>query len=101
MGSFGGKGVIPPYRDTAGTEPNITDGLLDALWNELEPQGPRVPLTKDGKTFAEAAELGHKLIWLHTYAERFRGEDLGEDMPQAKANNGQGWSRNWKGPSTR
>ena len=114
-GSFGGKGVIPLYRDAAGTEPNITGGLLDALgekfgstlsaedlaayvyailggqsytrrfWNELETPGPRVPLTKDGETFADAVKLGRKLIWLHTYAERFRGEDRGEEVPQGKA----------------
>lgn len=111
----GGKDVIPLYRDAAGTEPNVTAGLLDALgveygttpdaedlaayvyallggqsytrrfWNELETPGPRVPLTKDGKTFAEAAALGRKLIWLHTYAERFRGKDRGDEVPQGKA----------------
>lgn len=114
-GSFGGKDVIPLYRDADGTEPNVTAGLLDALgaeygstpdvedlaayvyallggqsytrrfWNELETPGPRVPLTKDGKTFAEAAALGRKLMWLHTYAERFRGEDRGDEVPQGKA----------------
>lgn len=114
-GSFGGKDVIPLYRDAEATEPNVTRGLLDALgkehgtiptaenlaayvyailggqsytrrfWNELETPGPRVPLTKDGKTFAEVAKLGRKLIWLHTYAERFRGEGRDEDVPQGKA----------------
>ncbi|WP_430431853.1 type ISP restriction/modification enzyme [Oceanicaulis sp.] len=114
-GSFGGKDVIPLYRDAAGTEPNVTAGLLDALgaaygatpdaedlaayvyallggqsytrrfWNELETPGPRVPLTKDGKTFAEASKLGRKLIWLHTYTERFRGKDRGDEVPQGKA----------------
>ncbi len=107
--------MIPLYRDAAGIEPNITGGLLDALgkeygatpsaedlaayvyavlggqsytrrfWNELETPGPRLPLTKDGETFAEAVKLGRKLIWLHTYAERFRGEDRGEEVPQGKA----------------
>lgn len=114
-GSFGGKDVIPLYRDNAGTEPNVTGGLLAALgsvygtiptaedlaayvygvlggqsytrrfWNELETPGPRVPLTKDGKTFSAAAKLGRKLIWLHTYAQRFRGEDRGDEVPQGKA----------------
>jgi hypothetical protein len=116
--SFCGRGAkdnIPLYRDAAGTEPNVTAGLLDALgaeygttpdaedlaayvyallggqsytrrfWNELETPGPRVPLTKDGKTFAEVAALGRKLIWLHTYAERFRGKDRGDEVPQGKA----------------
>jgi hypothetical protein len=44
-----------------------------------------VPLTKDGATFAEAAKHGRKLIWMHTYAERFRGDDRGEEVPQGAA----------------
>ncbi len=114
-GSFGGKDVIPLYRNAAGTEPNVTRGLLVALgkqyssppsaedlaayvyailggqsytrrfWSELETPGPHVPLTKNGETFAQAAELGRKLIWLHTYAGRFRGEGRGEEVPQGKA----------------
>jgi hypothetical protein len=112
----GGKDVIPLYRDAAGTDPNVTGGLLVALgktygtapsaedlaayvyavlggqsytrrfWNELETPGPRVPLTKDGATFAKAAKLGRKLIWLHTYAERFRGDDgRGDEIPPGAA----------------
>ena len=114
-GSYSGKDVIPLYRNAAGTETNITNGLLDALgkeygsspsaedlaayvyavlggqsytrrfWNELETPGPHVPLTKDGLTFDEATKLGRNLIWLHTYAERFRGTDRGEDVPQGRA----------------
>lgn len=114
-GSFGGKDVIPLYRDANGTDPNVTAGLLTALgavygtaptaedlaayvyavlggqsytrrfWNELETPGPRVPLTKDGATFAEAAKLGCKLIWLQTYAERFRGDGRGEEVPPGAA----------------
>jgi len=107
--------VIPVYRDAAGTEPNVTGGLLDKLgiaygatlaaedlaayvyavlggqsytgrfWNELATSSPRVPITKDGKTFVAAANLGRKLIWLHTYAERFRGEDRGDEVTQGNA----------------
>jgi len=114
-GSFGGKDVIPLYRDAAGTEPNVTAGLLDVLgkehgatpsaedlaayvyallggqsytqrfWNELETPGPRVPLTKDGALFDEAAALGRRLIWLHTYAERFQGPGRGDEVPQGTA----------------
>ncbi len=114
-GSFGGKDVIPLYRDAAGTEPNVTGGLLDALgigysatptaedlaayvyavlggqsytrrfWNELETPGPRIPLTKDDAIFTEVAKLGRRLIWLHTYAERFRGEDRGDEVPMGNA----------------
>lgn len=114
-GSFGGKDVMPLYRDAAGTEPNVTGGLLDTLgkahgttpaaedlaayvyavlggqsytrrfWNELETPGPRVPLTKDGKAFAAVAKLGRKLIWLHTYTERFQGDGRGGEVPRGKA----------------
>jgi hypothetical protein len=106
---------LPLYRDSTGIEPNVTDGLLAALgteygttpsaeelaayvyavlggqsytrrfWNELETPGPRVPLTKDGATFANAAKLGRKLIWLHTYAERFRGKGRGDELPPGTA----------------
>jgi hypothetical protein len=114
-GSFGGKDVIPLFRDAAATEPNVTAGLLAALgkehgpipsaedlaayvyallggqsytrrfWNELETPGPRVPMTKDGATFADAVKLGRKLIWLHTYAARFRGPNQGDEVPNGKA----------------
>lgn len=114
-GSYGVRDIFSLYRDAKGTEPNVTAGLLDALgkeygatpspedlaayayallggqsytrrfWNELETPSPRVPMTKDGATFAEAAKLGRKLIWLHTYAERFRGDGRGDEVPQGKA----------------
>ena len=38
---------------------------------DLVRPGLRVPITADGATFAEAAELGRSVIWLHTYGERF------------------------------
>lgn len=110
----GGKDIIPLFQDAAGTKPNLTSGLLDALgrafgatpaaedlaayvyavlggqsytrrfWNELETPGPRVPLTKDSGSFADVAKLGRRLIWLHTYAERFRGGDRGDEVPKGK-----------------
>lgn len=114
-GSFGGKDVLPLYRDAAGAVPNVTAGLLEQLgtahgnvpsaedlaayvyavlggpsyarqfWNELETPGPRVPLTKDGLIFADAVKLGRKLIWLHTYAQRFQGPGRGADVPKGTA----------------
>ena len=99
------------FRDRNCTEPNVPAGLLDLLgkayrkrpsaedlaayvyallggcsytnrfWNELETPGPRVPLTRNPKTFAEVTALGRRLIWLHTYAERFRGEGRGDEVP--------------------
>ncbi|GAB4201497.1 MAG: hypothetical protein OHK0022_23590 [Roseiflexaceae bacterium] len=100
-GSFGGVNVIPLWRDPTATQPNITDGLLEALatvygqtiapddllgycyallatpeyvrrfWDELLIPGPRIPLTRDPHLFAQAAALGKQLIWLHTFGERF------------------------------
>ncbi|MFO7481715.1 type ISP restriction/modification enzyme [Oceanibaculum nanhaiense] len=111
----GGKDVIPLYRDAAATQPNVTGGLLDLLsgsygfavtaealaayvyallggqsytkrfWNELETPGPRVPLTKDGGLFQRAVSLGERMIWLHTYAERFRGEGRGDELTAGSA----------------
>src|SRR5699024_9966308 len=99
--SYGGKDVIPLYRDAEATRPNVTTGLLDALGanygvtvsveqlagyayallahagytelfsDQLSDPGPRVPLTKDPEVFARGAELGQELLWLQTYGERF------------------------------
>ncbi len=96
----GAKDVIPLWRDSAATEPNITHHFLEILsnaygqavsaedvfaycyavlctphyvtrfWDELTIPGPRVPLTKDDELFQHAAALGRKLIRLHTYGER-------------------------------
>ena len=114
-GSFGGKGIVPLYRDQDGKQPNIANGLLNTLssaygdnvsaenlaayvyallggqsytrrfWNELETPSPRVPVTKDCPLFFEAAALGFRLIWLQTYAERFRGDGGGDRIPAGRA----------------
>lgn len=98
-GSFGAKDVIPLWRDSSASEPNLTAGLLDALAvelgeatpetlfayvyavlagdyterfaAELEVPGPRIPIAKDADLFEKTADLGRRLIWLHTYGERF------------------------------
>ena len=115
-GSFGGKDVVPLWRDAAATEPNITAGLLDLLTQELglpvSPDdlfayayavlaspgyverfseeltipGPRIPLTRDRALFAEAVELGRRLLWLHTYGTRFvPGGERPSVVPQGSA----------------
>ncbi len=113
-GSFGGKDVIPLWRDADASEPNVTRGLVEALGaelgyevgpadlfaycyallaspayvdrfsQELTVPGPRVPLTKDPELFRQAAALGSELIRLHTYGERFNGADHGR-VPQGAA----------------
>lgn len=100
-GSFGGRHVIPLWRDSEVSRPNITHGILDLLsqaygenvgaedlfayayavlaspsyterfWDELTIPGPRLPLTKDAALFRSGAELGRELIRLHTYGQRF------------------------------
>ncbi len=100
-GSFGGAHVIPLWRDAEATEPNVTAGVLEVLaqaygqgvkaedlfaycyaalatpdyvrrfWDELTIPGPRLPITRDAARFARAADLGRRLLWLHTYGERF------------------------------
>lgn len=39
--------------------------------DELKTPGQRVPLTAEAELFAEVAEFGRQLLWLHTYGERF------------------------------
>ena len=100
-GSYGAKEILPLYRDAAGREPNVAPKLLeylcesvgieataedlfayayallahpgytDTYWDELETCEVRVPLTADAGLFAEAADFGGRLLWLHTYGERF------------------------------
>lgn len=99
-GSFGGKDVVPLYRDAQGT-PNAdpaalkvlsdklgikvtveqlfayTFGVLagtdytDRFHEALETPGPRVPVTADPELFAQMTKHGEKLIRLHTFGERF------------------------------
>ena len=114
-GSYGGKDVIPLYRDREGKEPNILPGLLDMLGKaygrkvtpedllvyvygvlaqpafterfaeELGTRELRVPLTKDGGLFRKVRDVGAKLLWLHTYAQRFvpKGKHKGQ-VPRGK-----------------
>lgn len=96
----GGR-AFPLWRDAAGKEPNIPPGLLAVLAKKyklvvtpedllaylaavsahpaytarfqpnLTQPGLRIPLTSRAKVFAEAVELGCRVIWLHTFGERF------------------------------
>ena len=102
-GSFGAKDVIPLWRDAEGTEPNVAGGLLarlgerygaevsperlfayaygilaqpayvDRFWDELEAPPPRLPITKDAALFGRVADLGARLLGMHTYGERYGG----------------------------
>ncbi|MET8370769.1 type ISP restriction/modification enzyme [Micromonospora profundi] len=113
-GNHGGR-VIPLYRSNGSTA-NVAPGLTGLLrrrlecevvdqdvmayvaallahpgytrrfFAELRQPGVRVPLTADPSLWQEAVALGSRVIWLHTYGERFAddraGRPLGQPMPQ-------------------
>ncbi len=104
----GGR-VFPLWRDRKASVPNLQHQLLAYLGQrygtsvsagdfvayiaavaahaayttrflpDLVRPGLRIPLTADGDLFAEAAELGRTVIWLHTFGERFA--DKTRDRP--------------------
>lgn len=59
---------------------------------ELQTPGLRVPLTANGDLWKATVEVGRELLWLHTYAERFRDQDAdrGREVPDVE---GIGWTR--------
>lgn len=103
-GSFGGRHVVPLYRDADGTA-NLADGALDGLdaalgedpdapdvfayaygilsspryverfFDELQQPGPRLPLTASPDLFRSAVAMGRWLLWLHTYGQRMTSPD--------------------------
>ena len=115
-GSYGAKAAIPLYRDADATDANILPGLLELLGKtfksvitpetfityvygalaqpaftaryvkELETRELRVPITKNPKLFAKVRKTGERLLWLHTYGERFdpKGKQRGQ-VPRGKA----------------
>ncbi|MBX9792464.1 MAG: N-6 DNA methylase, partial [Pirellulales bacterium] len=104
----GGR-VFPLWRDAEATQPNLPPKLLDLLathykrtvsaedffaylaavaanpaytarfQKDLAQPGLRIPLTPEPKLFTKAVELGRRMIWLHTFGERFA--DKKEDRP--------------------
>ena len=101
----GGRDTIPLYRTADASEANIAPGVLEFLGEkygravspedfaayvygalahpgfaarfagELEARELRVPLTRDAGLFEDVREIGARLLWLHTYGERFVPED--------------------------
>lgn len=98
-GSFGGR-AFPLWRDERAQTPNMPPSLLSFLRDQygarttaedllayiaavaahpaytskfqedLSTPGLRIPLTADPKLFAEAVEIGRRVLWLHTFGER-------------------------------
>ena len=111
----GGKDVIPLWRDPDATDPNVASGLLEAVgrvhgstitperlfayaygilaqpayveqfWDELEQPPPRLPITKNGDLFQNVAVHGARLLYLHTYGERFASLADDGSVPQGTA----------------
>lgn len=59
---------------------------------ELQTPGLHVPLTADRQLWREAVEAGRGLLWLHTYAERFRDSSVGRSA-EVQHVEGIGWTR--------
>lgn len=110
------KVAMASCRDAECEEANIRPGLLDLLAKtykrevtpddflayvygalahpaftalyaeELDTRELRVPITKDAGLFAEVRDVGAKLLWLHTYGERYvpKGHPRGQ-VPKGKA----------------
>jgi len=107
-GSFAGR-VLPLWADADATRPNLRATLLNELTraydrsvgpqdlfayiaavaahsayierfrHDLATPGLRIPLTADAATFFAAAELGRRIVWLHTFGERFADLGAGRD----------------------
>lgn len=114
-GSAGAKANFPLFRNSAATEANILPGFLalwgkklkrdiapeqfaayvyallghsrfvEKFWTELEDCELRVPLTLDGELFGRAVELGSRLLFLHTYGERFGPKRKPAPVPPGRA----------------
>lgn len=100
-GSYGAKEVLPLYRTADASQANIIPDLLKLLGTEykrkvtpenflaylygvlaqpaftarfekeLETRKLCVPITKDKALFEKVRKVGARLLWLHTYGERF------------------------------
>ena len=101
----GAKDTIPLYRTADASEANVLPGLLDRLGagygrpvtpedfaayvygvsahpaftarfsGELETRELRIPVTRDSALFEEVRSHGARLLWLHTWGERFASDE--------------------------
>ncbi|MBX3727270.1 MAG: N-6 DNA methylase [Xanthomonadales bacterium] len=95
----GGR-IYPLWADAEATQPNVSAGLLASLsrryglavtaedvlayiagvaahpaytarfQEDLSTPGLRIPFTAEASTFADVANVGRRVVWLHTYGER-------------------------------
>jgi len=54
-------------------------GYIERFRTDLATPGLRIPLTADAATFFDAAELGRRVVWLHTFGERFAAASAGRE----------------------
>ncbi len=107
VGSFGGR-AFPLWADSAAATPNIPAAVaaissalgtpvsapdllayiaavaahpayVTRFATDLVQPGLRIPLTTDAALFAEAVRIGRRVIWLHSFGERF--VDASEGRP--------------------
>lgn len=55
------------------------NGYTTRFTKDLRTPGVRIPLTADSELWAQAVHLGRRIVWLHTYGERF--VDPAEERP--------------------
>ena len=112
----GSKDIVPLYRNSESLEPNVLPGLIEMLgisfsnsitpedltayfygimahpeyprrfYEELDTRQVRVPITKDAALFEKIRSVGARLLWLHTYGQRYvqTGQVRGQ-VPNGKA----------------
>jgi len=110
-GSFGGR-VFPLWSDSDGTQSNFRPRLMSVLKNhykvdvspedlmayvaaiaghpgftvrfrnDLSTPGLHIPLAANPDLFKRAAELGKKVIWLHTFGERCTAKERPTEPPR-------------------
>lgn len=115
-GSYGAKAVMPFYRDADTKRANVMPDLLKILEeelkikvipedffayiygllaqpafterfaNEFSRREIRVPISKDADLFRKGRSVGRRLLWLHSYGQRFvpRGYHRGQ-IPKGMA----------------
>lgn len=108
-GSFGGR-VFALWSNSEADKPNLRPALMARLSSahgqpvtapdlfayiaavaahpaytarfqaDLAQPGLRIPLTADAAVFKEAAELGRRIVWLHTFGERYTDAAAGRPV---------------------
>ena len=107
----GAKDVIPLWKDAQASQPNVAKGVLERFssihgsmvtaegffsyvygilaqpayverfWEEVELPPVRLPITKDPHLFQRVSEYGTRLLYLHTFGERFVDADDDGSVP--------------------